>query len=163
MRGFVAEFVRPCFPRLLATTCKRHRYSAGCLAIKSRRPVRSGSRIVVARSSLGGSPFALCLPCAAALTDQQVCLNVFINSGIETSNQARQCDPKDLTRSQKRCDRGGASSLDLLPVASRESEGKHILLGIAVTLPELSQPYSERTEESFLIWHILVCRRIRAK
>ena len=54
-------------------------------------------------------------------------------------------------RKRRHCDR--ATSFDLLPMASGESEGNHILLGVAAPLAKLVDSLAKSFEEFGVIYH----------
>jgi hypothetical protein len=70
---------------------------------------------------------------------------------------------ENLTDTKEGPDRDGPTSLDLLPMARREPEGNHVLLAIAIFLPEATDSLTQRAEESLLIQHALGCRVPQAK
>ena len=76
-----------------------------------------------------------------------------VDAIVEVANQKINGNPKNPTDTQKCRYCNGAASLNLLPMSCGEAECHHILLGVSLPFPQLSNPLSKLSEESALIDH----------
>jgi len=70
---------------------------------------------------------------------------------------------ENVANSQQRRDSNGAARLDLLPVAGREPERNHVLLGVPPRLPEFLGSLSEGVQELGVVDHASLCNGTRAE
>jgi hypothetical protein len=77
---------------------------------------------------------------------------------IQAPDQALHRALKDAGDAQQGADCDGAASLDLLPMAGRESVRNHVLLAVTRALAQLANTVPESAKESLLIRHALGCR-----
>ena len=94
---------------------------------------------------------------------QNGCESLPVDSLVQTANQAVSPDLEHVADSQERRHRDGAARLDLLPVASGEAEGNHVLLRVSMGFPQLFHPLAESTKEPGVIHHASLCNGTRAE
>jgi hypothetical protein len=70
------------------------------------------------------------------------------------SNNYRNSNLERVANPQKRRHRNRAASFDLLPMASGESEGNHVLLAVAAPPAEFFDPLAKSFEEFGVIHHV---------
>ena len=86
-----------------------------------------------------------------------------VDSLVQPANQAFGGHFEHAADSQQRRHGDGAASLDLLPVASRESARNHVFLRVIGSLSELLHPPSKGTKELGVVDHDSLCSRTRAE
>lgn len=72
---------------------------------------------------------------------------------VRASNDHRNSNLERIANPQKRRHCNRASSFDLLPMASGESEGNHVLLAVAAPIAELLHPLAKSFEEFGMVHH----------
>ena len=82
---------------------------------------------------------------------------------VQTAHQSGHADIECFANTEESLDCYRPSSLDLLPVPSRESEGDHVLLGVTAPFAQIANPATERSEKPGLIDHEGLCRASRAE
>jgi len=74
-----------------------------------------------------------------------------VNSPIKAFNQLRDAYRECIAYAEKCGNRDGATRLNLLPMASRETKANHILLGKSLGPAEPFHSFSKGSEELFLV------------
>jgi hypothetical protein len=76
-----------------------------------------------------------------------------VNIFVCAPNNHRNPNFERIANPQKGCHRNRATSLDLLPMASGESKGNHVLLAVAAPVAEFLDSLAKSFEEFGVIHH----------
>jgi hypothetical protein len=91
-------------------------------------------------------------------------LQLLVNAlAVEPLNQFRHWQLEDLTDAEQSGHSDGATGLHLLPVASGEAKGQHVLLRESMLLAKRTDSRPQSVEEFVLIGHTLRCNDSRAE
>jgi hypothetical protein len=78
---------------------------------------------------------------------------IVVDSYVCASDNNRNSNFEHTANPQKRRHGNRATSFDLLPMASGESEGNHILLAVAAPIAEFLDPLAKSFEEFGVFYH----------
>jgi len=86
-----------------------------------------------------------------------------INTSIQSAQQPSHRCPERIADPQKSLQCNWPTCLDLLPLSRRKPVRNHVFLAKPMRPPQFLDAFSQRLEESLLIYHALRCAVLRAK
>ena len=117
-----------------------------CSRLRSPEPSRVWSRSVIGLPRLAPN---------SSIASRQILhvTRIAVDPFVGASDHHRNANFERIANPQKRRHGNRATSFDLLPMASGESEGNHILLAVAAPLAEFLDSLAKSFEEFGVIYH----------